>query len=98
MTFSPKPIFQGDPRHEGVPRINIYLLRLLYILMFFVLGKETWTHILTYPEYQISPEQVAASRKMLLAPLQGASWPNSMAGNSETALRLKAGQYPQTWS
>jgi hypothetical protein len=48
MTFSPKAIFQGDARHEGVPRINIYLLRLLYILMFFVLGKETWTHILTH--------------------------------------------------
>jgi len=48
MTFSPKPIFQGNARHEGVPRINIYLLRLLYILMFFVLGKETWTHILTH--------------------------------------------------
>jgi hypothetical protein len=48
MTFSPKSIFQGDARHQGVPRINIYLLRLLYILMFFVLGKETWTHILTH--------------------------------------------------
>src|SRR5580704_7258440 len=48
MTFSPKPIFQGNARHEGVPRMNIYLLRLLYILMFFVLGKETWTHILTH--------------------------------------------------
>jgi hypothetical protein len=48
MTFSPKAIFQGDARYEGVPRINIYLLRLLYILMFFVLGKETWAHILTH--------------------------------------------------
>jgi hypothetical protein len=48
MTFNPKSILQGDARHEGVPRINIYLLRLLYILMFFVLGKETWTHILTH--------------------------------------------------
>jgi hypothetical protein len=48
MTFSPKAIFQADPRHDGVPRINIYLLRLLYILMFFVLGKETWTRILTH--------------------------------------------------
>jgi hypothetical protein len=48
MTFSPKYIFQKDPHHDGVPRINIYLLRLLYILMFFVLGKDTWTHILTH--------------------------------------------------
>ncbi len=41
-------IFQRDDRHEGVRRINIYLLRLLYILMFFVLGRDTWTHILTH--------------------------------------------------
>lgn len=48
MTISPLAIFQRDPRHEGVRRINIYLLRLLYVLMFFVLGRETWTHILTH--------------------------------------------------
>lgn len=48
MSFGPKYILQPDERHEGVRRINIYLLRLLYILMFFVLGKETWTHILTH--------------------------------------------------
>src|SRR6266480_3167240 len=35
-------------RYEGVRRINIYLLRLLDILMFFVLGKDTWTHILIH--------------------------------------------------
>ncbi len=43
-----KSIFLPDQRYEGVRPINIYLLRLLYILMFFVLGKETWTHILTH--------------------------------------------------
>src|SRR3984957_9682650 len=48
MTFSPSAIFQRDARYGGVRRINIYLLRLLYILMFFVLGKDTWTHILTH--------------------------------------------------
>jgi len=48
MTMNPKAIFQGDERHEGVPNINIYLLRLLYILMFFVLGRITWTHVLTH--------------------------------------------------
>jgi hypothetical protein len=48
MTFSPLAIFQRDDRYEGVRRINIYLLRLLYILMFFVLGRDTWTHILTH--------------------------------------------------
>src|ERR1700723_3589856 len=48
MTFSPKAIFQRADKYEGVRPINIYLLRLLYILMFFVLGKDTWTHILTH--------------------------------------------------
>jgi hypothetical protein len=48
MSFSPSAVFQRDARHENVRRINIYLLRLLYILMFFVLGRETWTHILTH--------------------------------------------------
>jgi hypothetical protein len=41
-------IFQRDDQYEGVRRINIYLLRLVYILMFLVLGKETWTHIFTH--------------------------------------------------
>jgi hypothetical protein len=48
MTFSLKAIFQPADQYEGVRRINIYLLRLVYILMFFVLGKETWTHILRH--------------------------------------------------
>jgi hypothetical protein len=39
-----KTVFQRNDKYEGVRRINIYLLRLLYVLMFFVLGKETWTH------------------------------------------------------
>ena len=39
MNVSPKAIFHQDARYEGILRINIYLLRLLYILMFFVLGK-----------------------------------------------------------
>src|ERR1700693_3233493 len=43
-----KTVFQRNDKYEGVRRINIYLLRLLYVLMFFVLGKETWTHILTH--------------------------------------------------
>lgn len=48
MTFSPKAIFQRDARHDGVRRINVYLLRLVFILMFFVLGKDCWTHIFTH--------------------------------------------------
>jgi hypothetical protein len=41
-------IFQPSSRYEGVRPIHIYLLRLLYVLMFFVLGQETWTRILTH--------------------------------------------------
>jgi hypothetical protein len=48
MTLNPAALFHRDPNHEGVRRINIYLLRVLYILMFFVLGKDTWTQILTH--------------------------------------------------
>lgn len=48
MTFRPMAIFLRDDRYEGVRRINIYLLRLLYALMFFVLGKDVWTHIIAH--------------------------------------------------
>ena len=34
------------PRTDGVNRFNIAMLRLVYALMFFVLGRTTWTHIL----------------------------------------------------
>ena len=48
MTSIAKAIFQRDDQYEGVRRINLYLLRLLYVLMFFWLGKITWTQILTH--------------------------------------------------
>jgi hypothetical protein len=48
MTFSITNIFRPRSKYEGVRPIHIYLLRLLYILMFFVLGKETWTEILMH--------------------------------------------------
>jgi hypothetical protein len=48
MTPSLKSIFQPAAKYEGVRPISIYLLRLVFILMFFVLGKDTWTHILTH--------------------------------------------------
>jgi hypothetical protein len=48
MTSNRKSIFQPDSRYEGVRRFYIYLLRLVYVLMFFVLGKTTWTHVLTH--------------------------------------------------
>ena len=44
-----KNIFGPDyERWEGVPKINIYLLRLLFTLMLVFLGKDSWTYILTH--------------------------------------------------
>ncbi len=48
MTLHWLKIVQLDPASGGVRRINLYLLRLVYVLMFVVLGKDTWTHILTH--------------------------------------------------
>ena len=48
MAFSLTAIFRRDDQYDGVRTINIYLLRMLYILMFFVLGRSAWTHILTH--------------------------------------------------
>ncbi|WP_431478556.1 hypothetical protein [Massilia eburnea] len=52
-------LWQRDARHEGVMRINIYLLRLLYALMFFMLGQTTWTEILTH-QGQWEPNKAVA--------------------------------------
>jgi hypothetical protein len=49
MLFGVTAILKPDyVRYEGVRKINIYLLRVLYSLMFFVLGKDVWTHIFTH--------------------------------------------------
>jgi hypothetical protein len=50
--FSVFNIFRRDYKHyEGVPRINIYLLRLLFTLMFLFLTYESWKHILNHTGY-----------------------------------------------
>ena len=48
MKFGRIRIFHRADKYDGVRPINIYLLRLLYALMFFVLGHTTWTHVLTH--------------------------------------------------
>jgi hypothetical protein len=50
MTFTPLSlsIFRRSDKYDGVRPINIYLMRLVFILMFFVLGKDTWTHVFTH--------------------------------------------------
>lgn len=49
MSLSIRRILDSDHEHyEGVPRVNIYLLRLLFVLMFLFLGRDAWTQILTH--------------------------------------------------
>ena len=49
MALGIRGMFRPDhERHEGVYRINIYLLRLLFVLMALFLGKDAWTHVLTH--------------------------------------------------
>jgi len=45
--FSSFNLFKRDyERYDGVPPINIYLLKLLYTLMFLFLSYTSWTHII----------------------------------------------------
>lgn len=47
--FSVFYIFRRDyERYDGVPRINIYLLRLLFTLMFLFLTYDSWSHIINH--------------------------------------------------
>jgi hypothetical protein len=42
-------IFKRDyENYEGVPKINIYLLRLLFTLMFLFLSYDSWSHIFAH--------------------------------------------------
>ena len=51
-------IFRTHERY-GVPRINIYLLRTLYLLMVVFLGRDAWSHLTTF-EGTWNPEAAAA--------------------------------------
>ena len=60
MSLIGRSLFRPDYEHyEGVPRINIYLLRLLYVLMFLFLGTDSWTYVLAH-EGPWDPEEAAA--------------------------------------
>jgi hypothetical protein len=48
MTLSLKTVLKPADRYEGVRPIHIYLLRLVFALMFFLLGATTWKEILTH--------------------------------------------------
>ena len=47
MSFNIKSIFERDHvRYDGVRRINVYLMRVLYFLMAVFLAMDVWTYIL----------------------------------------------------
>jgi hypothetical protein len=49
LRFSILTLFRRDyEQYEGVPRINIYLLRLPFTLMFLFLSYDAWMQILTH--------------------------------------------------
>lgn len=64
-------LWQRDARHEGVRRINIYLLRLLYVLMFFMLGQTTWSEIFSHEGPWAPNEAVAWTVWTAFATLAG---------------------------
>ncbi|WKE64041.1 hypothetical protein PVT67_10045 [Gallaecimonas kandeliae] len=41
-----KYAFMPNPKYDGIRPISIYLMRAIYGLMFFVLGKDVWSKIL----------------------------------------------------
>lgn len=47
--FHTKELFKSDfENYDGVPRINIYLLRVLFTLMFVFLTFDSWSHIINH--------------------------------------------------
>jgi len=49
LGFTVLNLFKRDYElHDGVPRINIYLLRLLFTLMFLFVTYDSWSHIISH--------------------------------------------------
>lgn len=61
MAFSLKKIFHYSNNYKEVRNINIYVLRVLFILMFFVLGKQVWSYIFGHSGPWSSDNAVAYS-------------------------------------
>ena len=48
MNFITTLFVSNNDKYQGVRPINIYLMRAIYLLMFFVLGKDVWGEILNH--------------------------------------------------
>ena len=48
MASGLRAVLERDARYEGVRRIHIYLMRLVFTLMFFVLGGQCWAQLLRH--------------------------------------------------
>ena len=56
-----KGLFIKSAKFDGIRPINIYFMRLIYVLMFCVLGKDVWGYILSYSGVWEENEAVAWS-------------------------------------
>lgn len=59
MAFSFSKVFTAD--RDGVPRINVYIMRLVWILVVLFVGTDSWKHIVTHQGQWESLEGVAWS-------------------------------------
>jgi hypothetical protein len=48
VTVGINAVYQRRDRNRNVRPLNVYLLRLVYFLMFFLLGRAAWTHVLPH--------------------------------------------------
>lgn len=56
-----KTLFTKQAKYDGIRPANIYFMRVIYVLMFFVLGKDVWGYILSHSESWEENEAVAWS-------------------------------------
>lgn len=54
-------LFKQNKKFDGIRPINIYFMRLIYLLMFFVLGVDVWGYIISNPGPWNETEAVAWS-------------------------------------
>ena len=66
-----RSLFQPSPRYKGVWPIQVYVLKLFFLLMFLFVAKDAWTELLTYqgvwnPEVAVAWCSIAAYTTLAL--------------------------------